>query len=1232
MKKSILFLLVWLTSLAIYAQEAAFYLDFGPDDVVNGNITLSPDDNGNVWNNITAPWANGTVFNLMDYTGAASGINLVVLQDFLMNGIQNGGLLDPDEGLLGEFAIPTATQDYFFTTGTALLELNGLETGYGYVFHLFGTRNTGITRRSEYKLTGFEEYVGELQTSGADLGGAGYDGNNRTVLVTDTIVPGPDGRIELQLTVLEGGFAYLGLLKMESFDFGGSGQNHAPIADAGEDQNLIYGTTLATLMGTALDQDGDPLTYQWTQLTGPAVQISEPGNLTTQVEGLEDGNTYSFELLVSDGLLEDRDTVAWTVLVKPDEPVIGDDVFRAFYIDFGPDDGVNGNATSSPDENGNFWNNVTNATTYGDPVFLQDYQGEASDIKVRVISDLSSNGIQNGGLLDPDPELLNDLGVATATQDYFFTVSSGKITFEQLDPTRAYRFNLFASRNTPIVRKSEYIISGTNEVRDTLQTSGPSIGSEGYDGNNNVILTTEPVQPNANGRIIFELSMLEGGFAYLGCMRLEEVSAYPVYLVDFGPDDGINGNATDSPDMNGNFWNNATNPSVNADTLWLTDTKDKANGSYLTILSDFQMNGILNGGLLAPEDSLLGYFAVPSVTEDYFFTTAISSLQIGGLNEENGYVFSLFGTRNSGSTRITEYVLSGQEMLIDSLQTSGTDLGGPGYNGNNRTVVVTDTLMPDAQGTISITVNVGEGGFAYLGFLQMEEIVPAVPEDPACTDKDSLLIAVMGSSVADGYGAQNAQGYAYQFFELLKERANAGEGEDWNMENISIGGNNTIAVMNRWETDLLPLCSRYVVYGLSLGNEGIHEQGQPAFIQFRNNMKTLIEQSREQGIEPLVVNCYARSDFNEYDYDYTKQMNLIIHEWDVASINVLGAIEEGSGKWAPGYFSDPYHPNTAGHKEFAYAFVPSLFDALHQGKPQPGWIDGSYISFTDEMSDKVLEFTPEATVHSFTVSFEINTSGSGPIAAFTTDEGGFGGLRIDGDNGFVDYVSSTDAEIRGNTAVNDGTWHRVTLTHFYAWGKTLLYVDDQLQGTFDEKTELDKIVLGEKNAPEARYRNWFFYRSGMNQDEIAALVDGRMLKSSLELYAPLDGEGNSGTDALVNLAQSLNTIQLAEAYEILSYTDRVDPFQPVRLKVFPNPTRFSVTIEFHLEERQQVKLGVYDSLGQPVAVLVDGILSVGEYSLPWSPLEKSSAQCEGVYLIVMETESGSSAQKLMISE
>src|SRR3546814_11216510 len=75
-------------------------------------------------------------------------------------------------------------------------------------------------------------------------------------------------------------------------------------------------------------------------------------------------------------------------------------------------------------------------------------------------------------------------------------------------------------------------------------------------------------------------------------------------------------------------------------------------------------------------------------------------------------------------------------------------------------------------------------------------------------------------------------------------------------------------------------------------------------------------------------------------------MNLKIHQWNVPSINLLGAIDDLSGHWMDGFWADGFHPNDAGHAEMAYTIVPSFFDALESGKPSPVKVEGSGIKLS----------------------------------------------------------------------------------------------------------------------------------------------------------------------------------------------------------------------------------------------------------------------------------------------
>ncbi|HEY9535912.1 MAG TPA: SGNH/GDSL hydrolase family protein [Mucilaginibacter sp.] len=391
---------------------------------------------------------------------------------------------------------------------------------------------------------------------------------------------------------------------------------------------------------------------------------------------------------------------------------------------------------------------------------------------------------------------------------------------------------------------------------------------------------------------------------------------------------------------------------------------------------------------------------------------------------------------------------------------------------------------------------------------------------------DTLKIVYFGSSVPLGIGAKNNFGYTSYYSEILKQRAANGLGKNWKTVNKSIGGDYTLRLMKRWHRDFVSQHAKYVLIALSLGNEGLHEKGKSMYDQFKTNLPKLIAMARDSGYVPVVTNCYTRNDFNEKDYYYTKQMNLWIHTLDVPSVNLLGGIDDGTGKWAAGYWYNDGHPNDAGHLEMAYTMVPSLFDALSNGKPQPKWVNGSYVEL-NKSNTGIIDFKPENIVHPFTTTISVKADGKGQIIQLKDTLGNTGSIIIN-DKGHVVYNSPLHQQISGNTKITDGKWHKITLTHYYAHSETSLYCDSAFQGHVDERIVLKELSLGGKNDKSIDVKNWLFYRSGMNLDEVKALTNNTLLKSSLELYAPLDDQHLVLKDVLVNLAQSTNTLSLVK--------------------------------------------------------------------------------------------------------
>ena len=385
---------------------------------------------------------------------------------------------------------------------------------------------------------------------------------------------------------------------------------------------------------------------------------------------------------------------------------------------------------------------------------------------------------------------------------------------------------------------------------------------------------------------------------------------------------------------------------------------------------------------------------------------------------------------------------------------------------------------------------------------------------------DDLKIVFFGSSVPFGQGATNKYGYPSRFAKLLTQRATAGQGVAWTTTNISIPGDNTLKVLDRWEHDLPPQQGRYVVYALALGNEGIHGGGQPKFDQFKANMQALIAKARAQGLVPVVTNSYTRNDYTAEDYAFIKQMNLLLHAWAVPTVNLLGAVDDGQGRWAAGYFDDGFHPNDRGHAELAHAWVPSLFDALRAGKPLPHHQATTGVRLP---SNDALNLVPEALVHPFTQIISFRTTSTGRLLMLY-DSTRTGSLHIE-PSGVLTYASAQGGRLSSPARVNDNHWHQVALTHYFARGETQLYLDGAEVGHLPEQLHLRQLMLGGHHTPRgAQYRNWLFYRAGMNADEMRALAADSLLKSNLELYAPLDGRRTAAPDSLANLAQSTNAL------------------------------------------------------------------------------------------------------------
>ncbi|WP_455187901.1 GDSL-type esterase/lipase family protein [Bacteroides congonensis] len=813
---------------------------------------------------------------------------------------------------------------------------------------------------------------------------------------------------------------------------------------------------------------------------------------------------------------------------EPATPVL----VQTLYFDFGSQTDGRGSMTEGSDANNHYWNNITNNdgnyaainTVYSS---LVNSENTSVTYELTLNSRFSTNGQSGGGgLLEPQEELLKDFAVASATEDYFFIESgenNSSFTFSNLDPKKAYKFYAFGSRSTTQTRTAYYTMTGLNLYQGELQTSGTNCGGEGINQNIQNICESELIYPDDAGNIKFTVSRKNGDYIALNVLKVEEYTDIerPEQFTSLT----MSGSAVEEGQVSMHMVSADGSPTNvfeaytsfgSGDFSFKGTTKD---GKTVNIGKGYKEGVVAtnNYSIAAPVTGQIR-LTIDLSSKTYEITpieswTLVGSVTPNGWTVDKGVPLAYQGKGVwGGRVKLTGISGVSDRERFNFVMNRSWDYV------MKRVKGTTNEVGMGTQGYNTEDINLNHG--TYHITLDLRRYVYYID----CGEEgiDPFKISVMGSSVANGQGATNNHGYAYMYGELLDERFHNQKSKfPWYTSGIAVNGNNTLNLLARYN-DLIHDCGTYVIFGLSLGNEGIHNAAdqQAVYNQFRDNMQTLIKKAREDGKYPVMMNNYTRGDFDASDYEYVKQMNLLIHEWDLPSVNLLGAIDNGSGVWANGYQNgdDIYHPTTDGHREFTYAMVPSLFDAIDAGKKQPVRVIGTSYSLADK---RVLEFTPEETVHPFTISFKVKGTADGIIASFANGGNATGTLKIQ--DGVVVYDSPLTGEIKGTVNVTDNQWHVVSLTHYYAQGRTLLYTDKALAGELDEKLTVGKFIVGDNTSTVGReYSELFFYRSAMVQEEIDKLCDGRMLKSSLEIYAPLDGSKST----IENLAQSMNSVTL----------------------------------------------------------------------------------------------------------
>jgi len=117
---------------------------------------------------------------------------------------------------------------------------------------------------------------------------------------------------------------------------------------------------------------------------------------------------------------------------------------------------------------------------------------------------------------------------------------------------------------------------------------------------------------------------------------------------------------------------------------------------------------------------------------------------------------------------------------------------------------------------------------------------------------------------------------------------------------------------------------------------------------------------------------------------------------------------------------------------------------------------------------------------------------------------------------------------------------------------------------------------------------------------------------------------------LQGISFSFDNIQLSgEEITVVTGVDEPDNFN---LKIYPNPFRDHVQLEYSSLRSEKMSIVIYSSMGQKVKTIFSGPILPGQYIETWDGSDESGCSvAAGVYLVRLESPGGAHTKKLLVS-
>ena len=730
-------------------------IDFGSDLSVNANyLTVSPDTNGNYWNNYKTN--NGTLSNLVftdnSTTGIAlAGVNTVAGAASGGWGIANGTVNLSNSNL----NIFTAYTDGIYVfSGNSTLTFSGLDPSKKYSFELFGSRSGGNAtvasmRSTQYTFTaGNGNFTQNLTTTGNNTGSGGANYNTSNSVVFTNLFADGSNQIKLRLEGAGGqtSGSYINALQI-TVDSGNSEILAPPTASP-----LVYGKTLSnsTLSGGNASVPGT-FAFASPLLMPPVGNSTQTVVFTPTDTGNYTAATANISISVSKATPVVQ-TFPSTSVITFGEPAGNStlsggnaSVPGSFAFASPADLPVLGTSQHvvvfTPSDSGNY----TNASILVDILAVASretplIQSPPVASHISFGQSLANSTLSGGGASVPgsfafaNPQTTPPVG--TSSHAVVFTpTDSANYTTATTNSSVQVNKALPTITISPVLGSMVYgqtlgsgtLGNGMASVPGTFAFANPQSAPPIGNSTQSVVFT--PTDTGNYTTAVFNISITVNP------------GAVGPFLVDFGP-------ATGTTTSNaGQQWNNMTTSS----SISLTDISGNLTNAMLSFVAGgaaFQVNGPTQGdatvvGTLSPSPSL-GRLAVAAATQDFFYASTTANFSISGLSPSGTYTLRLFGSRNATETRTTTFSATGAGSSVTAnLTTSGSNIGGTGIHANTSNVAVLSGIQPDGTGKITLRVSLAAGLYSYLNameiFVQDPDIALEYPEGTSFQSGNSVI-------------------------------------------------------------------------------------------------------------------------------------------------------------------------------------------------------------------------------------------------------------------------------------------------------------------------------------------------------------------------------------------------------------------------------------------------------------------------------------------------------------